>query len=46
MDYTLEDGKKIRVDMSLAKAYANGKISLHPSKENIEEFVKNINIDF
>lgn len=46
MDYTLEDGKKMRVDMSLAKAYANGKISLHPSKENIEEFVKNINIDF
>lgn len=44
-DYIFEDGSKIRADMSLSKAYTSGKISLHPSKENIDEFVNNIKLN-
>lgn len=45
-DFVLQDGKKIRVDMSLAKAYTSGKITLHPSEESIAEFIKLIKDDF
>lgn len=41
-DYILEDGSKVRADMSLAKAYASGKITLHPSEKNIEKFLNSV----
>lgn len=46
MDYTLDDGKKIRVDMNLSKAYTEGKITLHPSEDTIDEYIKYITKDF
>lgn len=36
------DGKKIRSDMSLAKAYKDKRISIHPNNDVIDEFLKNI----
>ena len=45
MDYKF-DGKKVRVDMNLSKAYKGGKITLHPSEEKIDEFIKYITKEF
>ena len=46
MDYILDDGKKIRVDMNLSKAYTEGKITLHPREDKIDEYIKYITKDF
>ena len=45
MDYKF-DGKKVRVDMNLSKAYKGGKITLHPSEEKIDEFIRYITKEF